>query len=133
MGTVVNPKKFTMKSISIFLVLVLISLSAHSQTYDLIDKNASEETKALFSNLRKVQEEGKVLFGHQDATVYGRSWNGDKDRSDVKDLVGSHPAVIGLDFGNVTEANTDQFLKEKERLVRLVVDTYNRGGISTFA
>jgi len=99
----------------------------------LIDKKASPKTKILFYNLKKIQDEGKVLFGHQEATTYGRTWYGDEDRSDVKDITNSHPAVIGLDFADVTVTDTDKFLKEKAKLVKSVVDTYNRGGISTFA
>jgi len=122
-----------MKIISLFLFLVLIPFSAWSQTYHLVDKNASEKTKALFHNLKKIQNNGKVLFGHQEATTYGRSWYGDKDRSDVKDVTGSHPAVIGLDFADVTETDTPKYLTAKNKLVASVINTYNRGGTSTFA
>ena len=122
-----------MKKFSILCCLALIPFFAGAQGLEMVDKKASEKTKALFRNLRDIQKEGKVLFGHQDATVYGRSWYGDKNRSDVQDIAGSHPAIVGLDFADVTVANTTEFLKEKERLVKLVVDTYNRGGISTFA
>lgn len=122
-----------MKIITIIYLLILIPYLSKSQNIELIDKHASNKTKALFHNLKKVQDEGKVLFGHQDATVYGRTWYGDEDRSDVKDITGSHPAVIGLDFADVTATNAEQFLKEKARLTKLVVDTYQRGGISTFA
>lgn len=112
---------------------MIIPFLCKSQSFELIDKDASPKTKALFRNLKRIQDEGKVLFGHQEATTYGRTWRGDKDRSDVKDITGSHPAVIGLDFADVTVTNTEQFLKEKAKLIKSVVDTYNRGGISTFA
>lgn len=122
-----------MKTTSTILFLFLIPFLCQSQNIELIDKKASSKTKALFLNLGKTQKEGKVLFGHQEATTYGRTWYGDKNRSDVKDVTGSHPAVIGLDFADITVTNTEQFLKEKEKLVKSVVDTYDRGGISTFA
>lgn len=115
------------------ILLITVPFLSKAQSFELIDKNASGKTKALFLNLKKIQDEGKVLFGHQEATTYGRTWKGDKDRSDVKDITGSHPAVIGLDFADVTVNNTSQFFKEKDKLVRSVRDTYHRGGISTFA
>ena len=122
-----------MKKILVIAILMIIPFLCKSQVSELIDKDASPMTKALFYNLRKIQNKGKVLFGHQEATTYGRTWYGDKDRSDVKDITGSHPAVIGLDFANVTVIDTEQFLKEKAKLIKSVIDTYNRGGISTFA
>lgn len=99
----------------------------------LVDRQATERTKILYQNLKDIQKSGKVLFGHQEATSYGRTWVGDKNRSDVKDVTGSHPGVIGLDFANVTTSDSEQFEKAKYELITSVVDTYNRGGISTFA
>ena len=63
-----------------------------------IDKKATKETVALFKNLKKLSK-NHTLFAHQHATEYGHGWNGDPDRSDVKSVCGSHPAVIGIDFG----------------------------------
>jgi len=105
-------------------------LSLHAQ---LIDKQATRRTKNLYRNLINIQHEGKVLFGHQDATSYGRTWVDNRDRSDVKDVTGSHPAVIGLDFADVTTTDFRKFEKAKQFLITSVCDTYKRGGISTFA
>ena len=77
--------------------------------------------------MKDIQKSGKVLFGHQEATSYGRTWVGDKNRSDVKDVTGSHPAVIGLDFANVTTSDSERFEKAKHELITSVVGT-----VSTF-
>jgi mannan endo-1,4-beta-mannosidase len=61
----------------------------------LIDANATAETKALYYNLHQLSKQ-HILFGHQHATEYGHGWNGDENRSDVKSVTGSHPAVIGV-------------------------------------
>ncbi|ASB49906.1 glycoside hydrolase family 26 protein [Alkalitalea saponilacus] len=95
-----------------------------------IDKNATPETVALFQNLMKISE-NHVLFGHQHATEYGQGWYGDDDRSDVKSVTGSHPAVIGIDFMHLSNRSREEIETEKERLRKNVVDTYNRGGITT--
>src|SRR5665811_976022 len=57
-----------------------------------IDSKATKETVALFKNLKKLSE-NHTLFAHQHATEYGHGWYGDENRSDVKSVCGSHPAM----------------------------------------
>ena len=77
------------------LLFILLSLSlANAQRNVPIDNRATAETKSLYSNLLKLSN-GHTLFGQQHATEYGHGWSGDENRSDVKSVVGSHPAVIG--------------------------------------
>lgn len=98
----------------------------------LIDKSATKETIQLFINLKKISKD-HTLFGHQHATEYGHGWHGEEDRSDVKSVTGSHPAMIGVDLmgltGNDTKRNQTNALKLKTN----VINTYNRGGITTIA
>lgn len=56
-------------------LLFLFSIIASSQKVkiNLIDKNATQETKALYFNLKKLSE-NHILFGHQHATEYGQGW-----------------------------------------------------------
>jgi mannan endo-1,4-beta-mannosidase len=98
-----------------------------------IDKNATKETKALYYNLAKNAKKS-IMFGHQHATEYGHGWSGgDGLRSDVKSVCGSHPAVVGIDFSGLSGRPKDQIAKTAEALKKNVVDTYNRGGITTVA
>lgn len=129
-STILLQMKYILHIIMI-VVFVVSSQAAIGQA--LIDKHATEWTKALYHNLSKMQNEGKILFGHHEATSYGRTWVGDKDRSDVKDVTGSHPAVIGLDYMGVTTSDPQKFEQAKQTLVASVTDTYRRGGITTFA
>lgn len=68
--------------------LLLISVAVPGQNKKLIDKAATNETKALFRNLDKLSQ-SHILFCHQHATEYGHGWSGDADRSDVKSVTGS--------------------------------------------
>jgi mannan endo-1,4-beta-mannosidase len=97
-----------------------------------IDPDATPETKALFKSLKKLSKK-QTLFGHQHATEYGRGWLNEPDRSDVKSVTGSHPAVIGVDFSGFSGRTQEDIERSKENLRKNVVDTYNRGGISTIA
>lgn len=98
----------------------------------LIDPQATSETKALFHNLMRLSE-NHTLFGHQHATEYGHGWAGDEDRSDVKSVTGSHPAVIGVDIMGFSGRSPDQIEQAKQELRKNVADTYNRGGVVTVA
>ncbi len=98
----------------------------------LIDKNATWETKALSYNLKQLSKK-HILFGHQHATQYGHGWSGDADRSDVKSVTGSHPAVIGVDFSGFSGGRTESIQKTKDDTRKTVVDTYERGGVTTVA
>ncbi len=123
-----------MKAISCFLSLaaLFVAVSAFSQPKQLIDQNATHETKMLFRNLDELSK-NYTLFGHQHATDYGHGWSGDDDRSDVKSVTGSHPAVIGIDFGGFSGQSPDRIQRNMERVGKIVADTYNRGGVITAA
>lgn len=113
-----------------WLALILFSAVASAQQIKLIDEKATTETKNLFQNLKKVAKT-HTLFGHQAATEYGRGWYGDEDRSDVKSVTGSHPAVVGCDISGLSGRSTAEIEKAKQELAKNVIDTYNRGGVST--
>jgi len=126
----VNEKKYT---VVIHLLLLLVSTISYGQrNMNLIDPKATEETKALYRNLHKLSEK-HILFGHQHATEYGHGWYGGDDRSDVKSVTGSHPAVIGVDFSGLSGRPDSMIEKEKISLRKNIAATYNRGGVSTIS
>ena len=122
----------------ILITLFFISCSNPQAKYEnmvrkgMVDQQATAETVALFDNLGKLSA-NHILFGHQHATEYGRGWNGDENRSDVKDATGSHPAVIGYDFMGFTRAeqSPEAIEKEQQRLAKYISETYDRGGVVT--
>lgn len=116
-------------SILIILILFFISEVVHSQTIDL---KATKETVALFKNMKKLSK-NHTMFAHQHATEYGHGWRGDDNRSDVKSVCSSHPAMIGVDFSGFSGRPEAAIKKAKSSLRKNVVDTYNRGGVTTAA
>src|SRR6476620_6405869 len=117
----------------IFLQLIILcSLTINAQANRPIDAKATKETRALFKNLMKLSKH-HTLFGHQHATEYGHGWSGDENRSDVKSVVGSHPAVIGVDFSGFTVGSPESIKRSKDDVRKTVVNTYNRGGVTTVA
>ena len=111
----------------------------------LVDKNATDETAALFYNLKKISKTN-ILFGHQDDTKRGvvnasTQWANEqhlpsvsREKSDVKDVTGAYPAVYGHDFLHIANfTNGAWFDYEAQIAHELTVDAYNRGGVNTFA
>ncbi|MEA5425919.1 glycoside hydrolase family 26 protein [Arcicella lustrica] len=115
----------------LFVLLLFCTVFVES-TLAQIDKKATKEAKRLYQSLAKISKKN-ILFGHQHATEYGHGWAGDQNRSDVKSVTGSHPAVIGVDFSGLSGRSKEQIAKTAEALRKNVVDTYNRGGIITVA
>lgn len=92
----------------------------------LVDGNATEETKALYSNLWAIQSKG-FMFGHHDDLWYGRSWYNEEGRSDTKDVCGDYPAVFSFDFSEMMD---DRYQSEKNAIrLRVAVEAYNRGEV----
>lgn len=116
-----------MKVILIFSALLSGSLLLSAQT--LIDKNATDKTKALFVNLKRISSQG-IMFGHQDADAYGVKWKDEQDRSDVKDVCGAFPAVHGWDIGNLGRSGDKDYIARLHTWIRGI---YRRGGISTIS
>jgi len=118
---------------SLLLVAVISFTSCAGVKYGSpIDANATEETINLYRNLAKLSKR-HTLFGHQHATEYGHGWSGDENRSDVKSVTGSHPAMIGVDFSGFSGRSPEAIKEAKDKLRKNVADTYDRGGVTTVA
>jgi mannan endo-1,4-beta-mannosidase len=99
----------------------------------IVDPHATNETKALFLNLQHLSRD-RVLFGHQDALAYGVEWTDAAERSDVKDVTGSFPAVYGWDASGIerdSKRNIDgvQFARMRD----WIEGAYSRGGVITLS
>ena len=90
-------------------------------------------SKALAQRLTALQKKG-YMSGHQDDPFYGLTWEWEWGRSDIRDLVGDYPAVMGFDLGGIEmgdRKNLDSvpFNRIREQLVAHV----ERGGIVTLS
>lgn len=106
---------------------------ANHFAHKLIDKSATRDTLALYNNLAGLR--GKhMLFGHEDSLAYGVNWEGDLDRSDIRDVTGSNPALYGWELGGLElghEANLDGVnFKQMQEWIKA---GYGRGGVITIS
>ncbi len=75
-----------------------------------------------------------IMIGHQDALSYGINWKKGTDRSDIKDITGSHPAVFGWDIGGIelgNPVNLDSVPFDEMR--KNIISVYLKGGINTIS
>ncbi len=84
----------------IFFILLLKIDNAIAQADLPADKNATPETIHLYQNLKKNLNKG-VMIGHQDDLAYGVEWKYETGKSDIKDVTGDYPAVIGCELGRI--------------------------------
>ncbi len=98
-------------------------------TLSLVDRNATPETRALYSNLWKIQSEG-FMFGHHDDLIYGRDWIQEQDRSDVKEVCGDYPAVFSLDFAEIMDDRHSTSALNADRK-RTILEARRRGEVIT--
>lgn len=116
-------------------ILTAIISAAAVLTACSAEKSPAED---LISVLRSGVSEGKILFGQQDAFMYGHSWRaveGDSpDRSDVKDVCGKNPAVLGLDLGGIELLDSKNLDGNSFSLMRTAALEQNaRGGVVTLS
>lgn len=100
-----------------------------------VTSKASPETRALFVNMKRLADGGKVMFGHHDTLAYGYTWTGQTDRSDVKDVTGAYPAVYGWDVARLFQRNNPDAADpvRTAQLKRWILEGYSRGGVITLA
>ena len=101
-------------------------------TLSMVDKNASDETKALYSNLWTIQKTG-WMFGHHDDLMYGRYWYGTEGGSDTKAVCGDYPAVYSFDFAEIMDDRHDNpaSVTANELRRKCMVEAYDRGMVLT--
>lgn len=98
-----------------------------------VSPKATQETKNLYTNMKRLQKEG-IMFGHQDDLAYGLGWKYEDGRSDVKEVVGEYPAVVGWDLGHLelgSHMNLDSVPFDHMR--NYAQQVYEMGGLNTFS
>ena len=97
-------------------------------TLSLVDKNATDETKALYANLWTIAEKG-FMFGHHDDLWYGRYWYDEPGNSDTKAVCGDYPGVFSVDFGAIMDNRYESAENAIRR--RVIIEAYDRGMVVT--
>ncbi len=110
-----------------------ISAVTFAQKMHLSDPQATKETQNLYRNLKKLSVKA-YLFGQQDALAYGVTWKYQDGRSDVKDITGDQPGLVGWDLshienGSAVNIDTVPFIKIKQYIRK----SYAKGAAVTIS
>ena len=112
-----------------FISLTVLSLCVCTNAF------AGKQTprQKLIQRLAKIQKKG-YMYGHQDDTFYGITWDWDLNRSDTYELVGDFPAVMGFDLGGIEMADSKNLDSVPfERIRQEIIRQHERGGIVTIS
>lgn len=103
-------------------------------------KPADTPKDVLMHRLLSFAEEGKIAYGHQDDLPYGHAWKvedweaDDLERSDIKDVTGHYPMVMGFDLGDIEHGADKNLDGVPFGLIRkAALKHIERGGIVTLS
>lgn len=127
-----------MNKIFTLIVLSMCLISCKNKQAESLEKQpadrlATPETVALYNKLFRLMDKG-IMLAHQDALAYGHDWFNVQDKSDVRDVVGDYPAVIGTELGHIeigASHNLDSIAFADMK--RYAKEAHARGGINTFS
>ena len=127
-------KKIKMRKMAIFAALALTACGTGNK------KPMETPKDQLVHRLFSYAEAGHIAYGHQDDLFYGHAWkvedfeNDPLERSDVKDVTGKYPMILGCDLGGIElsdSCNLDGIPFSLMR--RAALKQIERGGIVTFS
>lgn len=127
----------SISSLSLFLVDVppVFSLKPEDARAYMVNPNATEETVALFYNLKKSAENGFVV-GQQDA--FNLFYQDQRGETDMKKTTGRNPGLLGSDFMFITSDRnsgipSNWWYQQELMIMEHAKQAYDQGMINTFS
>ena len=110
------------------MAIAMLALGANAK-----QKVQNTPAQQLIERLKTLQKRG-VMFGHQDALFYGTTWKWEYGRSDVNDVCGDYPAVLGCELGGL-ELGNDKNLDGVafDKMCQQIIAHHQKGGIITIS
>lgn len=102
-------------------------------TSQMVDPQATKQTKALYQHLHQFARSSQFLFGHQDDPAYGVHWKREEGRSDVLESTGSYPAIYGWELSKIGQQPYNIDSVSFADMQRWMIEAYERGGINTIS
>ena len=119
-----------MKKIFYAMALVAIAFVACSTPKQGNDATLAEQ---LNQRLDSIHKKG-YMAGHEDATMYGVTWEWDADKCDILSVTGDYPAVMGFDLGGIEMGDAKNLDSVPfTRIHDEIVKHHKNGGIVTIS
>lgn len=101
----------------------------------MVNSNATEETVALFYNLKTLSKTNFII-GQEDA--FNSFYNDNIGDSDIKKLTGSDPGLLGSDFMFITDDqnngnSTNWFYQQEQIITADAIEAYDKDMVNTFS
>ena len=84
----------------LFFLLTVFLLAGCGEKAAPSDPHADRRVHDLHGRLLQLRDKG-IMIGHQDDLMYGHAWEYEDGRSDIMEVCGAYPAVMGWDLGGV--------------------------------
>ncbi len=116
---------------NLLMVMLAASMVACSATKPA--EPAKTPAQQLIDRLDTLLQKG-IMYGHQDDPMYGLTWEYQNDSSDVKNVCGDYPAIMGFDLGGIEMGDSKNLDSVPfTRMTEEVKNHYRRGGIVTLS
>lgn len=117
-----------MKKVLAFIVIAMMQSIAFGAP-----KAKMTPAQQLVKRMQNIQKKG-YMYGHQDDSFYGITWDWDLDRSDTYELVGDYPGVMGFELGGIEMGDAKSLDSVPfTRIREEVIKHHERGGIITIS
>ena len=118
------------KSLAIVIAIVAMAVACTGQKPIETQKTVAQQ---LLERLDTLVRHG-FMFGHQDDPMYGLTWEYALDSSDVKNVCGDYPAIMGFDLGGIEMGDAKNLDSVPfTRMTEEIKKHYCRGGIITLS
>lgn len=112
-----------------------VSLKPEDTRSFMVNPNATNETVALFYNLKTLSKD-KFIVGQQDP--FQSFYKNNPGESDIKKTTGYDPGMAGGDFLFITDDENDEtegnwFFGQEKAIVKAAEEAYNKGMVNAFS
>lgn len=119
--------------------LFALALAAFAMLTSCKNEAAETSVNPLLARLQAAADAGKFYYGHQDDLMYGHTWHlegetQDLAKSDVYDVCGEYPGILGYDLGEIEYGGPCNLDGNYFTNMRLSAQQFHaRGGIVTLS
>lgn len=119
-------------------VVIVVAINLLTINYAYAGPKHGSLARKTLRQLNSISKQGRPMFGHQDDILYGHAFKSSKkaesfDASDVLDVCGDYPALLGLELGRTEVADISLDYQTVDNIINAAIVHYERGGVITIS